>query len=484
MIKNLNEKIDYINNAFNGTKKPVLKEFLIAGNINAAIFFVDEITNSDAINKDILRPLMKAEIQQNQDVMNIIKNSIVPFGDMESFDDINLVTGFLLDGNAVLFVDGQAEMISFSVKKWGSRGIEEPPTSTVIYGPREGFNEDMKTNISLIRRRVKSPDLTIDMINVGKYSATKVAVVYINTVADKNIVNTIKKRISKVNIDGILDSTYLEAFLEDNRRTVFTQVGKTEKPDIAVGKMLEGRVCVIVDGCPSVLTLPHLFMENFQDSGDYYGLNERKSYLRILRLVSYLFAVLLPGLYVSMLLFHYEMLPTDLLLTIINARDGIPINPMMELLITMFLFELLQEASIRMPRHIGSAMSIVGALILGDTAVKAGTISSPAVMVSAVSALTIYNVPDQADVVNMLRFLFTLLAGFVGFFGLLLGVAVVCLHLISLTSVGVPYMAPYAPLYANDKQDGLLLKPITQRFLRPESIPTKNRVRMKHNKNS
>lgn len=304
MIKNLNEKIDYINNAFNGTKKPVLKEFLIAGNINAAIFFVDEITNSDAINKDILRPLMKAEIQQNQDVMNIIKSSIVPFGDMESFDDINLVTGFLLDGNAVLFVDGQAEMISFSVKKWGSRGIEEPPTSTVIYGPREGFNEDMKTNISLIRRRVKSPDLTIDMINVGKYSATKVEVVYINTVADKNIVNTIKKRISKVNIDGILDSTYLEAFLEDNRRTVFTQVGKTEKPDIAVGKMLEGRVCVIVDGCPSVLTLPHLFMENFQDSGDYYGLNERKSYLRILRLVSYLFAVLHSRVICFYALFH------------------------------------------------------------------------------------------------------------------------------------------------------------------------------------
>lgn len=484
MIRNLDEKLNYINNAFSGTKKPVVKNFMIAGNINSAILFVDEITDSEAINRDILKPLMQADLSHNNNVVEEIKTKIVPFGDMESFTDINLVTGSLLEGNAVLIIEGEEEILSFSVKKWGSRSVEEPPTSTVIYGPREGFNEDMKTNISLIRRRLRTPDLTFDMLNVGKYSATKVAVVYINSVADKNIVKTIKQRISQINIDGILDATYIEAFLEDSRKTVFNQVGKTEKPDIAAGKLLEGRVCVIVDGCPSVLTLPYLFIENFQDSGDYYGLNERKSYLRILRLISFLFAVLLPGLYVSMLLFHYEMLPTDLLLTIVNARDGIPMNPMMELLVTMFLFELLQEASIRMPRHIGSAMSIVGALILGDTAVKAGTISSPAVMVSAVSALTIYNVPDQADVINMLRFVFTLLAGFVGFFGLLAGVAAICLHLISLTSVGVPYMAPYAPLYPNDKQDALMMKSVTQRFLRPESIPTKNRVRMRHSKNN
>ena len=237
-----------------------------------------------------------------------------------------------------------------------------------------------------------------------------------------------------------------------------------------------------MDGCPSVLTLPFLFIENFQDSGDYYGNTTRRNFLRALRLLSFLFSVLLPGLYVSMLLFHYEMLPTDLLLTIVNSRDGIPMNPMLELLVTMLLFEMLQEASVRMPRHIGAAMSIVGALILGETAVNAGAISSPAVMVSAVSSIMIYNIPEESDVINLLRFVFTILAGFIGFFGLLVGVIAVCLRLVSLTSVGIPYMAPYAPLYDNDKQDALFMKPITQRFLRPESIPTKNRVRMRHSK--
>lgn len=482
MIDRLNARTEYINNAFSGTKLPVTRSIVIPDGINAALIFIDELTDGNAVNRDILCSLMRARLNAADDVIKRIEEEVVPFGEVEKFDDINMATGFILDGAAVLLVENCNEMLAFSAKKWSKRGVEEPPTAAVVRGPREGFNEDLKTNISLLRRRLKTPDLTFDIINVGKYSATRVAVVYINSIADKNIVSNIKNKISTINIDGILDSAYVEAFLQDNRKTIFSQVGITEKPDIASGKLLEGRVCVIVDGCPSVLTLPYLFIESFQDSGDYYGHTARRNFLRVLRLVCFLFSLLLPGLYVSMLLFHYEMLPTDLLLTIVNARDGIPMNPMLELLVTMILFEMLQEASVRMPRHIGAAMGIVGALILGDTAVNAGVISSPAVMVSAVSSIMIYNVPEQSDVINMLRFVFTLLAGFIGFFGLIVGMVAMCMHLLSLTSVGVPYMAPYAPLYANDKQDALFIKPITQRFLRPESIPTKNRVRMKHNK--
>lgn len=482
MIDMLDARTEYINNAFRGTKLPVTRNIIIPNGIRAALVFIDELTDGNAVNRDILYSLMRAELSAADDVIKKIEEEIVPFGEVERFDDINMATGFILDGEAVLIVENCKEMLAFSAKKWSKRGVEEPPTSAVVRGPREGFNEDLKTNISLLRRRLKTPDLTFDIINVGKYSSTRVAVVYINSIADKNIVKGIKNKINAINIDGILDSAYLEAFLQDNRKTIFSQVGITEKPDIASGKLLEGRVCVIVDGCPSVLTLPYLFIESFQDSGDYYGHTARRNFLRVLRMVCFLFSLILPGLYVSMLLFHYEMLPTDLLLTIVNARDGIPMNPMLELLVTMILFEMLQEASVRMPRHIGAAMGIVGALILGDTAVNAGVISSPAVMVSAVSSIMIYNIPEQSDVINMLRFVFTLLAGFIGFFGLIVGMVAMCMHLLSLTSAGVPFMAPYAPLYANDKQDALFIKPITQRFLRPESIPTKNRVRMKHNK--
>lgn len=482
MTDKLKDRTDYILNAFGGGKVPNLRLLKISGKINAAVMYVEEVTDEETISRDLIKPLMRCELKTTAGLIKRITEEIVPFAGVDTFEDINKATSHLLDGDAVLIIENEKIFVNFSVKKWSHRGVEEPPTSSVIRGPREGFSEDFKTNVSLLRRRLKTPDLVFDIINVGKYSDTKVAVSYIKGIADEKIIDELKNRISAINIDGILDSSYINAFLQDNRRTVFSQIGSTEKPDIAAGKMLEGRVCVIVDGSPCVLTLPYLFVESFQDSGDYYDMPARRNILRALRAASFLIAVLLPGLYVAMLLFHYDMLPTDFLLTIINARSGIPMNPMLELIVTMLLFEILQEASIRMPRYIGSALSIVGALILGETAVKAGTISSPAVMISAVSAITIYNVPEQANIMNMLRFVFTFLGGFMGFFGIITGSVLLGLHLLSLSSFGVPYMAPYAPLYDNDKQDALFMKPITQRFLRPEAIPTKNRVRMRHNK--
>lgn len=482
MIDKLNDRIGKILCAFGGSKLPSVRRLKISGKINAAIVYLEDVTDEKAITRDLIKPLMNAVINTSMSITEHIIEETVPFAGVMTFDDIDDATTCILDGDAVLLIDCQKTMAAFAVKKWSHRNVEEPPTSSVIKGPREGFCEDFRTNTSLLRKRLRTADLVFDIINVGKYSDTRVAVAYVKGIADEGIVNELRQRIAGINIDGILDSSYISAFLQDNRKTVFSQIGSTEKPDIAAGKMLEGRVCVIVDGSPCVLTLPYLFVESFQDAGDYYDMPARRNILRALRAASFLIAVLLPGLYVAMLLFHYDMLPTDFLLTIINARSGIPMNPMLELIVTMLLFEILQEASIRMPRYIGSALSIVGALILGETAVKAGTISSPAVMISAVSAITIYNVPEQASIMNMLRFVFTFLGGFMGFFGIITGSLLLGLHLLSLSSFGVPYMAPYAPVYGNDKQDALFMKPITQRFLRPEAIPTKNRVRMRHNK--
>lgn len=482
MIDTAEKRAREILKTFAGEKPPILRQFDIGGGIPAALIYIEELVDGEAMTRDIVRPLMYSDVKDSARLMDDIMRRVIPFTGVVRWSDLSMAASLMLDGDAVLLIDGQEDFLCVAVKKWAHRSVEEPPTSSVIRGPREGFNEDLRTNISLLRRRLKTPDLVFDVIKVGKYSSTSVAVAYIKTVADEGIVSQIKDKISRINIDGILDSAYISAFLESNRRTVFSQVGNTEKPDIAAGKMLEGRICVIVDGSPAVLTLPYVFVESFQDSGDYYGLTERRNILRVLRVASFVMAIFLPGLYVAMLLFHYDMLPTDFLLTIINARSGIPMNPMLELIVTMLLFEILQEASVRMPRYIGSALSIVGALILGETAVKAGTISSPAVMISAVSAITIYNVPEQADIVNMMRFVFTLLGGFMGFFGLIAGAVLLALHMLSLNSFGVSYMAPYAPLYDNDKQDALLMKPVTQRFMRPESIPTKNRIRMRHSK--
>ena len=483
MNDNLEQNIAAIQKLFCNEASLIVRRILIGAKIPAAILFVDELTDKELINRDIVRPLLSAKIDSHltgSALVDYLLQGVIYSSEADSFDDFNKITGLLLDGDMVLLLEGCGTGINLAVKKWDKRGVEEPPTSAVIRGPREGFNEDLKTNLTLLRRRLRTPDLMFDIMQIGKYSGTKVAVVYINSIADPKVIKQLKRKLESINIDGILDSSYVEAFITDNRKSIFQQVGITEKPDIAAGKLLEGRVCIVVDGSPSVLTVPFLFVENFQDSGDYYGNTLRKNFLRILRFISYIFAILLPGFYVSMLLFHYEMLPSDFLITVINSRAGIPMNPMLELIFTMMLFEILQEASVRMPKHIGTALSIVGGLILGETAVKAGSISSPAVVISAISAIAIYNVPEEAGIMNLLRFVFVILGGFIGFVGILMGVLVMCLHLLTLNSFGVPYMAPYAPVYPNDKQDALLLKPITQRFLRPDAIPSSNHVRMRH----
>ncbi len=479
MTDSFSENLSYVLDCFSGDKKPEARKVELKCNIECALIFIDEITDGKLINKDIIKPLFDAEIKFRKNIAEELKEKIIPANECEIIYDREKLPEFILDGCVVLIIESADAFLSVPARKWEKRSVEEPPNEAVIRGPREGFTEDLKTNISLLRKRLKTPDLAIDIIKTGRYSDTKSAVVYISSIADKQLVSSIKEKLSEIDIDGIIDSEYLEGFLKDNKFTVFPQTGITEKPDTAAGKLLEGRICIITDGSPSVITLPYLFIESFQDAGDYYSVSPRKSTLRALRFAGFIFAILLPGLYVSILNFHYEMLPAEILLTILNARDGIPMNPVLELIITMLLFEILQEASIRMPRHLGSAMSIVGALILGDTAVKSGVISSPAVMISAVSAIAIYSVPDQADAVILLRFCFTILGGMAGFFGIMLGAAAVSIHLLSLSCFGVSYLAPFAPLSIRDKQDAVFISPITKRYFRPESIPTKNRVRMR-----
>ena len=185
MIDSIESRVQYILNAFDGTKKPVARNIVISNEIKAALIFIDELTDSNAINRDLLRSLMQAKVNINDDIISKVLKEIVPFSEVESFDDINKATGFILDGSVVLIIDGCREMLAFSAKKWSQRSVEEPPISSVVRGPREGFNEDLKTNISLLRRRLKTPDLTFDIVSVGKYSATKVAIVYIKSIADK-----------------------------------------------------------------------------------------------------------------------------------------------------------------------------------------------------------------------------------------------------------------------------------------------------------
>ena len=348
----------------------------------------------------------------------------------------------------------------------------------MLKGPREGFIEEIKTNITLLRRRLKTPDFVVKNLSVGRYSSTAIAVAYIDGIAVNNVVNEIVERLQKIDIDGIIDGSYVASFIQGRRYCFFNQVGSSEKPDVVASKLLEGRVAIIVDGSPLVLTLPFVLFEDLQDGYDYYSNDWASSLARLFRVLGGLLTVILPGAYVALQSHHYHLMPLKFLITLMSATNGIPFPPAIEMFFVLILFEILNQASIRMPRLMGISLSIVGAIVLGDTAVKAGLISSPAVLVTALSAIGIFCVPDQVGALSILRFIFLCCSAVMGLFGIVILLILLTAYLVSLSSYGAPYLAPYAPRISPDLKDGMLKSSTANMDERPFSIPTNNRTRL------
>ena len=330
-----------------------------------------------------------------------------------------------------------------------------------------------------MRRRLATDKFKIVDLKVGKYSQTRISIVYLDGIVKKHIVNSIKNKISKINIDGIIDSYYILSFLEQKKHSMFKQVGSSEKPDIVASKMLEGRVAVIVDNSPIVLTLPFIFLEDLQSSNDYYSSNHYAAFMRLIRMFGIFMSIIVPGFYLSLRFYHYNIMPYKSLITIGNSTQNLPLTPFLEIIFILALFQLLYEVSLRLPQYLGIATSIVGALILGDTGVKAGLISPPGVMIIALSMIAIYTVPEQADQLNLLRVVFIILGGGLGIFGMVAGVVFILAYLNSLENYGSPYFAPFSPSLKNDMKDALFKASIIDMKTRPEAITNKNKVRMK-----
>ncbi len=384
--------------------------------------------------------------------------------------DPELLTEKLLTGQALILVSGADSVLACDIEKVAVRAISEPPSSVVIKGPREGFNESVKSNLALIRQRARTDDLVVKMLTVGELTKTQVAVVYFDSLADQSVVRQVLATLEKIKIDGVVDSHYLVSFLQKNPKSLFKQIGDTEKPDILIAKMLEGRLGIIVDGSPIVLTLPYIIIEDLQNSDDYYSQPIGVSFVRVLRLVGVVLAVLLPGVYVALEKFHYKIIPTELLVTIINTTAGIPFSPFVELLFIVLLFEILYEANLRMPQYLGTAVSIVGALILGDTAINAGLVSPPAVMIVALSGITFYIIPAQASQFSILRLVALVVGACLGLFGLLLFCVFVLSYLSNFDSYKSAYLAPTAPYIKSDQKDLFVRTTIKDMTRRPRSI--------------
>ena len=477
----MEEKIyEVLNKRFENCSDFVCGQINTSDNSVIQFAYIENLINKTQANNSIFEALKKAsDIKTEDDILSCV--TIARSTKQTELKDIfnSILSGFIL-----LFFKESDVCVSCPCQGYEKRAVTEPPTSAVLKGPREGFVEDITTNLSLIRRKLKTPDLKVEEMHIGKYTQSKVCVVYISSIADKNVVNKIKQKLKGIEIDGIIDSYYLQSNLEQKHSALFKQVGNTEKPEVATSKLLEGRVVIFADGSPLALTLPFTLLEDFQSSDDYYNHPMHSSFVRLLRLWGYIISITLPGIYVALQSFHFALLPIDFLISIQSSIQDLSFPPLIEILVVLFLFEILNEASIRMPKYLGMALSIVGALVLGDTAVQAGIISPPSVIMVAVSGITLYMVPDQTATASILRLFFTVIGGVAGFYGMLLGMVALTTYLMTFDSYGTPYFSPYAPSIKPDKKDGFMMVNNTEMLTRPQSIPNINKVRQKNRYNA
>lgn len=451
-------------------------DFLIGGK-NAVAIYVDSITDRQMLGLEVLAPIKESSLRGG--IKTVAKS--VNSANVKILNTINECADEILGGSTIILIDGKNGAIAADIKKFDVRAIAEPPTELAIKGPRNGFNECIKTNLSLVRRYLKTPALKIEMLTCGKFTSTGIALMYIDGITNPDVIKKVRKKIKDFNIDGIPDSSYISKALNERKFSLFKQVGSTERPDVLIEKMLEGRVGVLVDGSPFALTLPYMLIEDFQAAEDYYISSYRANLVRALRVAALFFSVFLPAIFVAAQLFHLQLIPLNFLLTIVNSIKGIPLSPSLEMFFLLLIFEILNETSVRMPKYVGMALAVVGALVLGETAVNAGLVSTPALLIMAMSGISIYTVPELTETTSLLRFIALIVAGSVGGYGLVVYGAFLICYLCCTENYGTPYVAPYSPLIANDLQDGLYMQEVTSMPYRPVALKSKNKKRQKLN---
>ena len=453
----------------------IVFEFDSLGGKKFAAIYADGVADKQLLGELVAKPLRAVEKDASLDeVKKLLASPEVKDGSKIP-DAIKEVS----DGNAVLFVDGEKNFFIIGLKKPPGRTVAEPPTPVTVKGPREGFTEDIKTNLGLVRKRLKSEKLQIKMLKTGKRSDTAVALVYIDGVCPEGLPERIEKQIADNEIDMVPDSSYVAHFISKKPRSLFKRNGTSEKPDIFCAKVSEGRVGLIVDGSPIALTVPYMLTEDFQTGEDYYAMSYRSTILRILRVMALFVGLFLPAIYVSSQLFKIQLIPFKLLLKISSSIAGLPLSPSVEMFLVLFVLEVLNEASIRMPKYVALALSVVGALVLGDTAVQAGIISTPAIIIIAFSAICLYLTPDLVETTTTLRWIYLIIAGSIGPFGIVLFSAFLVCYLVSEQSYGVPLLAPFAPLIKNDLYDSMVKANMYALKNRPEAFKVKDKVRLK-----
>ncbi|MFG1732730.1 spore germination protein [Paenibacillus sp. 843] len=446
-----------------------------------ALCYIEGLVDPDQLNS-IMDAWLTATVDVTETTgMDSLLKKVLPAGQVSQLQTVNALIPAVLEGKAVILIDGSQVAYSASIAGLEKRSIVEPSSQTVIRGPKDGFTEDISTNLSLIRRRLRTPDLRVQTMVIGKYTNTKVTTAHIDGIADPNVVSEIMSRLHSIETDSILESGYIEEFIQDASVTPFPTMINTERPDAVAGSLLEGQVAILIDGSPFVLIAPVTFFKFLHSSEDYYQRYDLSTFLRAIRFVSFVVSLLLPSLYIAFSTFNQEMIPTPLLISLAAQREGTPLPALIEAFMMELTFEIIREAGVRMPRVIGPAISIVGALVLGQAAVQAGLVSGAMVIVVSFTAIANFAIPafSMAAAIRLIRFALMLLAGTLGLFGILAGIVPIYVHLVSLTSFGVPYLSPFTPFRFSEMKDLIVRLPWPLLKTRPKEISQRNLVRQK-----
>lgn len=487
--KKLVDNLQHLNQLLDQCSDVIYKDFKIFGTHNAALFFLEGFVDNNLINSAILKPLITneknvfnsdpEELNPNN-IYDFVKSQLISAGKISDGLNLKDITTHLLSGETILLIDGIEKALVIDLKKFEKRNVEESIIEPTIRGARDSFTEDIITNISLIRRRLKTPKLKLNKLKVGRLSQTTVVISYLDGIADDSLVEEVQKRISRIDIDAVLESGYIEELIEDNHFSFFSQFGYTERPDRLASSLLEGRVGIIIDNTPIVLIAPETFFQAMQSSEDYYERYISGSIIRCFRYFFLLLAFSLPSFYIAVLTFHQGMLPRNLLLNIWYSREGIPFPVLIEALIMEVFFEGLREAGVRLPSIAGQTVSIVGALVIGQAAVQAGIVSSSMVITVSITGISSFIIPryNLALSVRLLRFILMILAGTLGLYGMFIGFLTILIHLSNLRSFGVPYLSPVAPLDFKSLKDVFIRVPWWAMTTRPGFMNTKNSIRI------
>lgn len=417
-----------------------------------------------------------------EDIQEFVRHNSLGIADVKKLENLDESIDAMLAGNAVFFIDGYDKAMKISSKGYPSTGVMEAESEKVLRGSREGFSDSVKSNSALIRKRLRDTRLKVEEYKIGVRSHTLTQVLYMDDLVHEGLLEEVKERLEEFQIDGILDSGMLEQLTEDVWYSPFPQYQTTERPDRAVQEILKGKVVILCDNSPEALILPGNFSSFMESSEDWYHRFEMASFLRILRYLAVIMATVLPGLYLAVIRFHTQILPSALILSFAEAREGVPFSSVVELIFLELAFELIREAGVRVPGSLGNAIGIVGGLVIGQAAVEANLVSPIVVMIVALTALGSMTVPNEefAAAFRLVKYGFLILGGYLGIYGIVLGVYLVIGHLAGLISFGIPYLVPFIKKeQKGSRGEGILRVPLCKRVLRPLYAREEQKIRLK-----